>query len=121
MSNNKDASETYHEVPASRSWYLGDNFGPVTKAFLKFYTPTIFILGVAVTAITLLTNWWQQLFTLIFIGKAWYVGWGALIIGSAALYILDSRKKKRQSTQRKEADRIRRFQDATIKLGEKEK
>ena len=75
MANNPDEHETYHEVPASKYWYLGDTIGAVPKNFFKFWTPFTFFLGVTLTAIILLTDWIEQLLYKIFLGSHWYAGW----------------------------------------------
>ena len=99
MANNSDRETTYHEVPASRSWYLGDTFGPVTKSFLKIYTPTIFVLGVVLTLLTEHTNFWMILATggwnLLFV-KSWMITLPIIGITIVYLYVKHTRSQKRK-------------------------
>lgn len=109
--NSQEGEETYHEVPASKYWYLGDTIGAVPKAFLQYWT----IFTVAITSTTLLiaiyTNWWQllalALVNFIFI-KAWFVTYPALLVGSPILYYYYNYKQKQKRNQKqKEAENKR--------------
>jgi hypothetical protein len=88
-------SETYHEVPASKYWYLGDTIGAVPKGFFKFFTSFVIIVTAASTAIACLTNWWQQVLAAIFIGRFWYVGW-LLVLVAVIVILFKSRRGVKQ-------------------------
>ncbi len=92
MANNDN--ETYHEIPASKYYYLSDSIGAVPKWLFKFWTPLMLLLGGAITFVALETNLWQRLFSAIFLGGYWYVGWGAS--GILALIILFNRKSNKK-------------------------
>jgi hypothetical protein len=103
MANNPDSPddanyrETYHEVPASKYWYLGDVIGAVPKNFFKFWTPFTFLLGVVLTYIILETNWFTLLLVSLFLGENWFVGWfGTLILACLiTIYFLRKHQKKK--------------------------
>ena len=116
MSKDKQ-HDGYHEIPVDKSIYLGDEFGPVSYSFLKFYTVTLTILIGASTAIACLTTWWQQLFMLLYFGSAWYVSWGATAIVAGLIYWKFSRRQKRLTRERRDADRRRKVEDGLIKFG----
>jgi hypothetical protein len=96
--NSGSDSETYHEVPASKYWYLGDAIGAVPKGFFKFWSPFLVITSVATTVIACETDWWQQFFTRIatylYITN-WFIGWPATAIGIIVLYVYSARKNKK--------------------------
>ena len=121
MANNPNESETFHEVPASKYWYLGDAIGAVPKGFFKFYTPFVIIMTAATTAIACLTDWWQIAFTrlgtFIFI-ENWIISLPSIGVASLILYVRHSMKEKQKIKARNEKERIRRYQDAIIKGGE---
>lgn len=113
MANNTDRTETYHEVPASRSYYLGDKLGPVNKDFLKFYTPVIFILGVAVTLISEHTNWWLLAATgLMNVAvKAWYVTLPVIGVLAVGIYVKHKQNQKRKLERSRIAARQRKIDE----------
>jgi hypothetical protein len=117
LANNPETPETFHEVPASKYWYLGDSIGAVPKGFFKFWSPFLIITTAVSTVIACETDLWQRLIialgTFFYIDK-WFIGWPAtfLTVGVSYLY-LRHRSKQRQKA-RAEQIRIRRFQDAVI-------
>ena len=113
MANNPDNPETFHEVPASKYWYLGDSIGAVPKAFFKFWTPFIFITAIVLTLLTEHTTVWATLATYIYVTH-WQIGIPATLVTVAVTYFYLSRRQKRIRKQRAEQLRIRRYQNALI-------
>jgi len=109
MANNPDKPQSYHEVPASKYWYLGDVIGAVPKAFFKVFTPAIIILTATVTTIANLTNWWwllgSAILQFIFI-RFWYIGWPAIIlsVGGGYIYYRVKQTEKRKAQEQKVID-----------------
>jgi hypothetical protein len=87
--------ETYHEVPASKYWYLGDTIGAVPKGFFKFFTTFVIIITAASTAIACLTDWWQRILALLFVGQLWYIGWITVGLTSLILFAVKKRHPKK--------------------------
>jgi hypothetical protein len=92
MANNPNEWETYHEIPASKYWYFGDKIGAVPVTFFKLWTAFCLILGSALTAMALLTDWLQQTLLFIFLGKAWFIGWFGTPLLIITLYFIRHRK-----------------------------
>ena len=113
MANNPDNPETFHEVPASKYWYLGDAIGAVPKGFFKFWTPFIFVTAVVLTLLTEHTSIWATLATYIFV-QNWQISVPATLITVAVTYFYFSRTQKRIRKQRAESARLRRYQNAVI-------
>jgi hypothetical protein len=117
MANNPTHTESFHEIPASKYWWLPGDIA-VPKDLFKFWSLLSFGLGSSVTAVALLTNWWQLLFRSMFLGQLWTVGWIVLPLCISITYFW----LKKQSAQRKadliEANRLKRYQDAVITQNE---
>ena len=122
MANNTYAPETFHEVPASKYWYLGDAIGAVPKGFFKFYTPFIIVATAVTTAIACLTDWWQiaftRLATFIFV-ENWAISLPVIGFTSLVLYIRHNWKEKRKRKNQLEKERIRKYQNAVINQSER--
>ena len=115
--NNSNDSETYHEVPASKYWYLGDAIGAVPKGFFQFWTPFLIIGTATVTSIACLTNWWQLFFTAAFTYiyiKNWMISLPITGLSLGVLYIWRNQKGKHKRALQNERARIRKYQDAEI-------
>jgi H+/gluconate symporter-like permease len=120
--NSQEGEETYHEVPASKYWYLGDTIGAVPKAFLQYWT----LLVVISTSLTLLigvyTNWWQllaySLAKFIFI-QAWIVTYPALLIGLPIVYWWYTRKQKQKRIQKQKDAENKRIRGILTAGGER--
>ena len=123
MANNPDGDqrETFHEVPASKYWYLGDTIGAVPKTFLKTIT-VVYVVGTFIaTTILWLTNWWQLLaiatLNALYI-QYWFIGWPASFLIAGIIYYRYSRRHKRMTAAENEKLRRLRLEDAQIKLAE---
>ncbi len=84
------------ELPVIEYWVFWHT--AINKRFFKWWTPFIFFSGVAVTAIALLTDWWQTLAILtltFFYVQYWYIGWPATLIGGVILAYMYNRRQKR--------------------------
>jgi hypothetical protein len=112
-----DGRENWHQVPASRSWYLGDVFGPVTKTFLKFWTSFCVVSTFVATTILWLTDWWQIFFTrlaVFFYVQHYYIGWPATFIIGGVIYFWWWRRSKkimREKKTKEQAARVQRIID----------
>lgn len=99
MANHEEHEEVYHQVPASRYFYISDKVGAVPKGFFKYWTTAVIALTAAATVIACETNWWQIFFTrlanLLFI-TYWYIGWPALLIGAVFMYVFVRGKNKQR-------------------------
>ena len=118
MANNENSPETFHEVPASKYWYLGDVIGAVPKGFFKVWTPTIIIISVVTTVLALETNFWQWFFSTMvsfFLITHWYIGWPTLLIASGVAYIWYSKRRKRILRERRAQAHTKAYQDALIR------
>jgi hypothetical protein len=115
--NNSDGSDTYHEVPASQYWYLGDTIGAVPKGFFKYFTVTVIVATAATTTIACLTDWWQLLFikllTFFYIQNP-IIGFPATIITCAIGYFYYTHRQKNHKKRQAENLRVRKYQDAVI-------
>lgn len=99
MANNPNEPETFHEVPASKYWYLGDKIGAVPKGFFKFWTPFIIVSTAITTAVACLTDWWQilavRLGTFVFVDN-WIISFPAIGIAGLILYVRRNMKEKKK-------------------------
>lgn len=98
MANNPDRAETFHEVPASKYWYLGDTIGAVPKGFFKLVVPASFIAGVAVTLVTLYTNFWWIFAQAAFL-TYWYITYPTFAAAMIYVYFRGQRQKRRRIEQ----------------------
>lgn len=124
MANNDGAPETFHEVPASKYYYLGDSIGAVPKWLFKFWTPFIFFLGVSMAAIGLLTNWYSLAATgawNFFIIQNLAVTAPVLIFAGLTGYVYLHYKRKQKAKARREAEHQRAYQNAVIQQGSKQR
>lgn len=120
MANNDGVPETFHEVPASKYYYLGDAIGAVPKWLFKFWTPFIFCVGGAMTAIALETNWYQIFLTRAwqyFVVQNWVITVPAFFVFSGIGLIYVRYRGKQKAKAKKEADHQRAYQDALIRQG----
>ncbi len=117
MANNNER-DTYHQVPASKYWYLGDTIGAVPKNFFKIWSPFCFFSGIIITAITLLTDWWLQLLNILFLGKLWYIGWFGTPIIIGVIYFWGHRKQKQFAKERRMQAYRRKVEAGLIRIGQ---
>jgi len=124
MANNPDGKyETYHEVPGSKYFFISGPSGvAVHKSFFKYWSLFLVFSTLASTLIAVYTNWWQTLIIMMltfFYVQYWYIGWPATAITLGIGYFWYTRRQKRIAKERAAQLRRRRFEDATIALGEK--
>ena len=104
-------------IPVSEYWVLGNT--PIPH-----WTPYAMMSGVIFgwvsLAIGIYTNWWQLLLysTLnFFFIQNWFIGFPAVFITVAFLYVRHDRRSKRRTAAEIERQRIRRYQDAISNQG----
>jgi hypothetical protein len=112
LANNPDRAETFHEIPASQYWYLGDKIGAVPKNLFKIWTPLMFAAGVILTLLTEHTSFWSVIGSAIWnvlIVKFWYVTLPVGAVATVALYYWNRSRQNRKIRERKERARARRL------------
>jgi hypothetical protein len=113
MANNPEGAETFHEVPASKYYYLGDTIGAVPKAFFKYWSALLICGSVTATVLACETNFWQQLLAYIYIKNA-LISIPITALTLLITWYMYSRKQKQKARQKAEAAHRRQFEEATI-------